>query len=219
MSRPRIVPLAVVLTIVALALPHAVLAADFLVFPAKVSLGIRSIIVGVAVDQLVKTTLKENDVVNLALGRPLGTKVDKTTEVLAVALTTEGPSTSPLARLIVFDPSQSGVAAVKTVVAKTTALDFDFVPGGQGQGTVTAVIEQTTLGTPAQNALHPSTVLATGVGTVGPLVPPGLVKLKAIVNGRMSFDGLVKGRPTAVDGIIVTGKAQVSGKLLGAFSQ
>lgn len=205
--------------LLALVLPRAAHAADYLVFPVKMSLGIRSIIVGFEVDQLVKTTLKESDVVNLALGRPLGTKVDKTTEVLAVALTTEGPSTSPLARLIVFDPSQAGVAGVKAVVAKTTALDFDAVAGGLGQGTVTAVMQQTTLGTPALNALHPSTLYAAGVGTVGPLVAPGLVKLKAVVNGRVSFDALVKGKPTAVDGIIITGKAQVSGNLLGSFTQ
>jgi hypothetical protein len=219
MSRPRIVSLALMVSVFALAAPQTVRAADFLVFPAKVSLGIRSIIIGFEVDQLVKTTLKEKDIVNLALGRPLGSKVDKNTEVLAVALTTEGPSNAPLARLIVFDPSQTGIAAVKAVVAKTTTLDFDFAPGGKGQGTVTAVVQETTLGTPAQNALHPSTVLATGVGTVGPLVVPGLVKLKAVVNGRLSFNGIVKGQPTAVSGIIVTGKAAVSGKLLGSFSQ
>jgi hypothetical protein len=219
MSRPRMLPLAVVVAICALAVPRAARAADFLVFPAKMSLGIRSVIFGFAVDQLVKTTLKENDIVNLALGRPLGTKVDKKTEVLAVALTSEGPSTLPLARLIVFDPSQTGVAGVTAVVAKTTALDFDFAPGGKGQGTVTAVIQETMLGTPAQNALHPSTVLATGVGTIGPLVAPGLVNLKAVVNGRVDFTSVVRGQPTAVSGIIVTGKAQVSGKLLGSFSQ
>ncbi len=219
MSRRALIPPLAIVALFALTPPRAARAADFLVFPAKMSLAIRSVIFGFDVDRLIKTTLKENDVVNLALGRPLGTKVDKNTEVLAVALTTEGPSASPLARLIVFDPSQAGIAAVKAVVAKTTALDFDSAPDGKGQGMVTAVIQQTTLGTPAQNALHPSTVVATGVGTVGPLVAPGLVNLKAVVNGRIDFDGLAKGKPTAVNGIIVTGKAKVAGKLLGSFSQ
>src|SRR5580765_2397215 len=76
-------------------LPRAAHAADFLVFPVKISLPIRSIIIHFDIDEVIKGTLKEKDLVNLALGRPLGSKVDKKTEVLAVALTSEGPSSSP----------------------------------------------------------------------------------------------------------------------------
>lgn len=214
MTRLLILPLAVA----ALLLPRAVHAAEFLVFPVKISLPVRSVIIHFDIDEVVKTTLKEKELVNLALGRPLKSKVDKKTEVLAIALTTEAPSTSPRAQLIVFNPSQSGVAAVTAVVAAATELDFDFVPGGRGQGTVTAVIQQTTHGNPAENALNPTTVLATGAGTIGALVPPGLgtaVALQGAVAGRVSFTT----QTSPISGFIVGGKAKVSGKVLGSFSQ
>jgi hypothetical protein len=210
-------PSLVVLTLLgALALPGVARAADFLVFPLKVSLPVQRIIIGFEVDQLLKTTLKEKDLVNLALGRPRGTKVDKKTAVLAVALTTEGPSSSPLARVIVFDPSQTGTAAITAVVATLTTLDFDAA-GAKGQGTATVAVQQTPGGA-VPDALRPSSLFATGPGTVGSLALPGLetkVVLQGAIGGRMAFTS----QGEAIDGFVVGGKAKVSGKVLGSFSQ
>jgi hypothetical protein len=218
MTRFLSMPLAAVALVAQVLLPRAAHAADFLVFPVKISLPVQSVIIGFDLDKVVKTTLKETDLVNLALGRPLKSKVDKKTEVLAVALTTEGPSSSPRAQLIVFNPSLTGAAAVTAVVATATALDFDAVPGGLGQGTVTGVVQQTSHGASVPNALNPSTLLATGAGTVGALVPPGdgtTVTLQGTVAGRLSFTN----QSNPVSGFIVNGKAKVSGKVLGSFSQ
>lgn len=212
MTRRFLLPLVLV---AALLVPRAGYAADFLAFPIKISLPVHMIIIGFEVDRVVKTTLKEKDLVNLALGRPLKSKVDKKTEVLAVALTTEGPSMSPAARLVVFNPAQN---AVVTVVAQATGLDFESIPGGRGQGTLIGAVQQTTLGTPGENALNATTILASGAGSVGPLVPPGLatvVSLSGVVTGRLSF----KSANSTFSGFILDGKAKVSGKVLGAFSQ
>jgi hypothetical protein len=200
-------------------------AADFLVFPVKVSLPIDMVVVGMETDRVVKKTLKEKDLVNLALGRPLGTKVDKQTEILAVAATFEPPSQSPLAKLIVFDPSQNGLAQITTVVAQATALDFESASvkgGAQGQGTASAEIQETVLGDPAQNALHATTILGTAAGKASAYVPPGLdlkVSVKGVVVGRVSFTMTAGGQTTTFAGFVVNGKAKASGKVIGLFSE
>jgi hypothetical protein len=200
-------------------------ATDFLVFPVKVSLPVEMVVPGTSTDRIVKKTLKEKDVVNLALGRPLGTKVDGKTEILALATPFEPPSESPLTRLIVFDPSKSGGAQVVTTVAQVTALDYESASmkrGVQGQGTATAEIQNTTLGDPAKHALHVTTVLATGAGKSSPDVPPGLdlkLSLKGVLAGRMSVTTTDGGQTTTIDGFIVNGKAKISGKPIGSFSE
>jgi hypothetical protein len=218
MTRARRLALSVAALVIATAIPGAARAADFLVFPIKISLSVYRVIVGFDLDKVVDTKLKEKDLINLALGRPLGTKIDKKTEVLGAALTSEGPSNTPLARLIVFDPTQGGSAGVKALVAAATHLDFDAGPGGAGQGAITAVVQQTSHGNPVANALNPSTVYVTGAGIVGPLVPPGTdttVKLQGSIVGSARFTN----QGNAVSGVIVTGKAKIAGKVLGSFTQ
>jgi hypothetical protein len=197
-------------------------AADFAVVPVKVSLNLREVVVGtVDFDSTLGTKLSDKDLLNLALGRPLGTKIDKATEVLAVALSF-GPAT---AKLVVFDPSKSGSAAVTTTVAQITGLDFDVasVAGGAlGQGVANVVIGETTLGDPAHDALHATTALVTGTGKLAPTAVAGpelKIAIKGLVAGRVSFTTTKGGQPTTFNGLIVNGKAKVAGKVLGLFSE
>lgn len=197
-------------------------AADFVVVPVKISLPVQMVVVGFEIDEVVKATLKEKDLINLALGRPLGSKVDKATEVLALATTLQsGP---PLARLIVFNPSPGVSTPVTATVAQATTLDLEVasVKGGvQGQGTVTAVIEETVLGDAVHNALHATTVLGTGSGKSSPLPPGSDFKLsvQGVVAGRLSFTRTTGGQTTTVTGFVVNGKAKASGKAIGTFSK
>ena len=114
-----------------------------------------------------RRTLLTNDVVNLALGRPLTTHVDPKTAVLALAMTFEQHSTSsPLSKLIVFDPSQNGANQVVTVIATLSNLDWDSVATktiNSGQGLGNGQFMATTLGTPGKNGFLSSTFNGSGV--------------------------------------------------------
>jgi hypothetical protein len=190
-------------------------ATDFFVFPVKISITIDMVEGGAPTDRIVKKTLKEKDLVNLALGRPLGTKVDKKTEVLAVALARSEPDTQ--GKAIVFDPSQNGLAQITTIVALPTVLDRETAYLGskrQGQGTLTGEVQETTLGNPAMNALHSTTIWGGGGGTSS----GAKISMKGVVAGRMSLTMTENGQTTTFAGFIVNGKGKVSGKPIGMFS-
>ncbi len=196
-------------------------AADFLVFPVKASLPLQMVVLGMEVDQVAKIKLKENDVVNLALGRALGTKVDKKTEILAIAV----DFAAPAAKLIVFDPTQTGPAQVTTTVATDDArlrLGSD-VARGAGAGH-----DDRCRSRRRRSAIPPTTrctrrpALATGAGKSSAFVPPGLdlkLSVKGIVAGRMSFTTTAGGQTTTFAGFVVNGKAKASGKAIGSFSE
>lgn len=194
--------------------------ADFLIFPLKVSLPVNTVVIGMETDQVAKTTLKEKEIVNLALGRPLATKVDKKTEVLALAIDFAGAA----AKVVVFNPAASGAARLTTTVALTT-LDFasaSTAKGKEGQGTATLTVQETTLGTPTQFALRGTTALATGLGKASPFVPPGLdvaLSVQGFVAGRLTFTAVAGGQPTTFAGFVVNGKAKASGKPLALVTE
>ena len=58
---------------------------DYFVFRARASIPVLEVVSGQAVDKIAKMVLTGNDIVNLALGRSLDTKVNPKTEILAVA--------------------------------------------------------------------------------------------------------------------------------------
>jgi hypothetical protein len=200
----------VLLVLVLLVLPSGRAdATDFAVFAAKLSLSV-DVVVG---NQIVQRTLKENDIVNLALGRPLGTKVDKKTEVLAVAINAD----ELIGTAIIFNPSQNGLAQVTTTVAEPTLKDFErayLFSGGEGYGTITGTVVPTTLGTPSLNGLLASTLVAAGGGKSS---AARSAAVKGSLSGRLSFRVTENGQTTTLSGFIVNGKAKVSGKPLSLF--
>jgi hypothetical protein len=184
-------------------------ATDFLIFPLKVSLPVQIVSGG----QVTKRTLKEHDIVNLALGRPLGTKVDKKTEVLAVASSYDGNDGT----VVVFDPSQNGLAQLTTTVAEPTTVDVEnaFLNSGRaGVGTVTGTVEATTLGTPALHGLLASTLWGSGAGKSS---FAGKASVTGAIGGRLSFTVTENGQTTTLTGFIVKGKGKVGGAPITIF--
>jgi hypothetical protein len=210
----RLLPAILIAAHVLSALPAA--ATDFLVFPVKVSLPVRMVEVGTDPDTIVERKFTQKDIVNLALGRPLGTKVDKAREILAFASARFEEDTLE-GRLIVFDPSQNGLAQVRTIVLVPTSVDREIAlleGGTQGQGTATGQVQETTLGDPTKNALHAVTGWGSGAGSK----KGDKRSLKGIVAGRVSLTLTENGQTKTFSGYVVNGKASVSGKPIGMFS-
>ncbi len=206
----RFLLLGVALLLTSIAEPAA--GNDFFVFPVKISLPVRVVVGG----KIITKKLKEKDIVNLALGRPLGTKVDKKREILAFSAA-RYPEDALEARLIVFDPSQNGLAQVTTVVAEPTVIDRDLAVlanGTQGFGSVTGEVHETTLGDPAKNALHATTLWMSGAGKE----KNHKGSVSGIVAGRVSFTTTEKGQTSTFSGFLVKGKAKLPVKLMGMYS-
>src|SRR5262249_39666142 len=150
-------------------------------------------------NQIVVRTLKESDVLNLALGRALGTKVDKKTEVLAVAINAD----DNVGSVIVFDPSQNGLAQVTTTVAESTSQDLEKAylnSGGKGYGAATGTVAATTLGNPAQNGLLQSTLWGGGGGSSS---AARSASVQGTIAGRLSFRVTENGQTHDLAGFIV----------------
>src|SRR5262245_55426795 len=99
-------------------------ATDFMVYKVTVKVVAQMDVLGPGFDTLLTVKLGNNDVINLALGRPLGTKIDKGV-ILAGAGNFEPHTTSsPSEKLIVFDPSQNNAAQVVATVGVGTSLTY-----------------------------------------------------------------------------------------------
>lgn len=200
--------------------PPSACATDFFVYNATFKIALQM----VTEDDVVLTRkLGNNEIINLALGRPLTTKVDKKTEVLAgVGSYADHANES---KLIVFDPSQNGVAQVKATVATLTALEFSnaYLPSkSQGTGFGTAVFPATTLGSPGQNGFLLSTIQGGGSGS-GPHDPfvDGAHKIsgKGDCHGRIKFNYTDGSGTHVFDGFVAKCQGKASGKAIGGFSQ
>jgi hypothetical protein len=197
-------------------------AADFFVYPVKAKLTVRMVVVDFSMefDSVVEAKLDDQDLVNLALGRPLGTKVDKETEILALATPFEGSSGSPLTKLVVFDPTKSGLARITRTVARATGLELESATAGgdvTGQGVATAAIEANG---DSEEALNMTAVLLTGSGKAPTAAgPDGKISLKGAVAGRFSFTTTEGGETTTISGFVVKGKVSASGKSIGQFTE
>ena len=208
----------------------SIAAVDYGVFPLKVKIAVRQGIFrpNDPTDLVVSRKLGNNDIINLALGRPLGSKVDSKREVLAVALTFEDPSDTPLSKVIVFDPSQNGPLQIKAVVLTGTHLDFDkayLASKSQGAGTGTGVIHDTIVGDFTNNRFISTTLVGGGEAAGTHLNPQAPLAFGISVSGKARFSGRIKfaafqnGVPVSFDGFIVKGEGKASGKAVGAFSE
>ncbi len=204
---------------VLLGTPRPSFATDFFVYPATFKLVLQM----VTPDDVVLTRkLGNTEIINLALGRPLTTKVDKQTEVLAGAGTYADHAAE--SKLIVFDPSQNGIAQIKAVVGTLTALDFSnayLATKSAGTGFGTAVFAATTLGNPAQNGFLQSTIQGggQGAGNHDPFGGQAKISGKGTVQGRIAFNFTDAAGTRLFDGYVLKGQAKVSGKPIGGFAQ
>ncbi len=218
----RIIGLLAVLAAIRTAAPAFATTTDFFVFKAAVTLPATMIVERMgATDLFITRKLTANDLVNLALGRPLGTKVDKKTEILAVAVTfLEDAQES---KLIVFDPSQNGVAQEKAVVGHVTSLDArkgSKSNGESGVGAGSFDFDATAIGDFAHNGLLASTL--EGGGTAGGPFGSDFVAKgsgKVTVTGHVKFTFTEDGVTSVFDGIVTQGTAKASGARIGTFTE
>jgi hypothetical protein len=143
-------------------------------------------------------------------------------------VTFEDPSDSPLSKVIVFDPSQNGLAQILAVVLTGTHLDLDkayLASKSQGAGTGTGVIHDTIVGNFTNSRFISTTLVGGGEagGThLNPQAPLAFgisVSGKASLSGRIKFAAFENGVPVSFDGFIVKGEGKASGKTIGAYSE
>jgi hypothetical protein len=200
-----------------------VLATDFFVFKAGVTLPTNTVIERPSepTDTFLTRKIGNKELVNLALGRALGTKVDGKTEILALAITYDEEAEK--SRLIVFDPSQNGTAQIKATLATVDGLSLQCgfkssSLGGWGTGSATFV--ETTIGDAAQFALLPSTLTGGASGSgVSDFGKFGKVSGKGVLAGTFSFRFTDAGGTRVFDGLVVNGKFKASGKPIGTFTE
>ncbi len=196
------------------------------VFNVKLMLPVQMVVLGQGpdYDKVVKKTLNNNDVINLALGRPLSSKVNAKTEILAAAVSFESPSNAPLSQLIVYDPTQNGQAGVVTVVARLQTLEWQNAYGpsvNSGFGVASGTFQATTLGNPSQNGFLASTFSGSGSATGKHLYIVGDEKASpvatAFIKSHLKFVYTDTQGTHSFDGFVVNGTARLSGKPIGGW--
>jgi hypothetical protein len=207
----------------------AIVTNDFGIFKVAANVQVSMVIISTdGPDVIVKKALASSDFINLALGRPLGTKINPKTEVLAAAVTFETHGAPPLSKLIVCDPSQDGVNQVKTTIATLSELDFQNayenrrnVGFGYGKGNIVA----TTLGDPAKNGFVASTFQVSGGGG-GVHLDPRQNNENARPIGSGNLQGPLKfivtdkkNETTTFNGIVTRGTFTLSGKTIGTYTE
>ena len=197
---------------------------DVGVFKVKLSLAAQMVVVGQQSDTISRVTLDNNAIVNLALGRPLSTKVDAKKEVLAAAASFESHSNAPLSQLVVYDTTQNGQAGVVAVVATLQTLNWQNAYENTintGYGYATGTINATTLGNPMLNGFHTSTFVGGGAGSGKHLFSVGDANAspKATINvsGQAKFVYTDAQGTHNFDGLFVNGAGSLSGKPIGGW--
>ena len=151
--------------------------------------------------------LSNSDVINLALGRPLTTKPDKKTEIVALAGDASTPG--PASQLVIFNPTTLAVVTKiwtlnNFILVNNPDFSVDFVA-------TNASFVATTLGTPAQDGFLASSITVAGSGKFGG--KGGLSASATSISGPISF----RAGGTLASGIILKGKLKISGKTLLSF--
>jgi hypothetical protein len=205
-------------------------ATDFMVYKVSVKIVAQMDVPGPNFDTLVIKKLGNGDVINLALGRPLGTKIDAGVLLAGAGDFEPHTTNSPVEKLIVFDPSQNGVAQVVATVGVATSLTYQggavSSSKGQGSGFGSGTILDTVLGTPAQNGFLTTTLNGGGQASGGHLGVAGGNIVFPSISGVGSASGPIKfnftdklGTVTNFDGIILKAQGKVSGKPIGSFTE
>jgi hypothetical protein len=149
--------------------------------------------------------LDGNDLVNLTLGRSLDTKLDKATEVLAFASDQSTPGAG--SRLVILNPSTHEVTA--TVFFTTNFVLVNNEDFTQNDAFADAQLQESSLGDPAHDALHASTIAVAGSGKSA-----GSLQSTAVA-GPVSFTFTdAQDVTSTIEGVVLKGKLKVSGPQL-----
>ncbi|HEY2387761.1 MAG TPA: hypothetical protein VGK30_12430 [Candidatus Binatia bacterium] len=210
--------------VLSLAAVRPAAATNFFVYKASLKLVVQRVEIGQggAFDTFVTKKLGNAELINLALGRPLDTKIDPKTEILAGAGTFSADAAQ--SKLIVFDPTQNGVAQIKATIGTVSTLDFThayLASKSQGAGFGTAVVAATTAGDPNSNGFLQSTFFCNGAGSGTHDGVGGNAKVsgKGSGTGRLMFKFTDQSGTHTFDGIVAKSEGKVSGKPIGGFAQ
>jgi hypothetical protein len=194
------------------------------VFKAQVTLTAQMVVTGSSADIIVQKKLGTNDIINLALGRPLGTKVDTNKEVLALEAFFETHGATPLSQLIIYDTTQNGIAGIVVVVATLDKLDWQNAyekTVNAGFGVASGTIKATTLGTPASNGFLDSPFWASGSGSGKHLFSVGDANASpkggAVIGAHLKFVYTDGTGAHNFDGLVTAGTAKISGKPIAGW--
>jgi len=196
------------------------------VFRAQVTLPAGMVVKGVGTnyDTITHITLTDTDIINLALGRALDSKINAKTEVLAAEAWFESTNSPPQSQLIIYDPTKNGQAGVVAVVGTLQTLAWQNAyeqSVNSGFGWATGTIVATTNGTPAQNGFLASPLHLAGSGIGKHLFSVGDAHASPVasvsIHAQLNFVYTdAKGKHN-FSGFVVAGTGTLSGNPIGGW--
>lgn len=208
-------------------------AEEFVVYKSKLKLPITYVTNASGVDKVVTLTLTGDDLVNITLGRQLGTPVDKVKQILALAGSAEGNigMVGPKSHLIIYDFELHQPAAGTTHLADVSSLSFQTAyrgpAGDKGFGSAEVKLLAHTAAVADLGTIFASTLA--GAATAGGPSKfngsngPFNVNLKGGITsgaGRVHVKFTDKnGVVTEVNGFLLNGTCTVSGLSIDSFTE
>lgn len=215
-----------------------VAADEYFVFKVSATLPLTHVVLGAGSDKVTTKTLSGNDLVNLALGRALGTPLTKDKEILVLGFTFAGPldaeqrpTTPPLVKLMIYDKTAIGAARKVQEIATITSMDYQeaFVGAGhKGQGICAGNVLETPAvvpppGDPAKHKIFaaPFTGAATvtqGAGGFNSVDNFSLTAKSISMRLKVMFTDKNNVLNT-IDGYVVKGTFKTSGKRIDTYTE
>lgn len=205
-----------------LVLPAATIHAEQVYcYKATVSLPVLRFATVAGKTKLETKTLKSNDIINIALGNPLGTTVGK---MIVAVRSAEHPDAvgAPVPKLFIYDLDQQTI--VKEL-ASISSFSFGYIePRTRGSGTLFGTVAFADTGMSSVGKFYAATFHLSAAGAGSAADPfnfrPSISASTTTVNGRCKFDFTdAKGTAGTFEGIIIGGKISASGKPVAVISE
>jgi hypothetical protein len=211
---------------------------EFFIFKVSVTAPLKYVIQGTSTDKVVTKSLSANDFVNLSLGRPLGSPVDKEKEIPVLGFTFSGsldadqrPTSPPLVKLMIYDKTATGAARKVQEVATLTSIDYQKAfagAGGKGIGICAGTINETPAvvpapGDPTKNKIFAANFTGAAMVTQG---PGGFNTVESFALSVTSMTARLKilltdknGVTAPIDGYILKGAFKTAGKRIDTYQE
>lgn len=212
---------------------------DYFVFKVSVTAPLKYVLIGNEIDKVVTKSLSANDLVNLSLGRPLGTKVDKDKEIPVLGFTFSGPldaeqrpTAPPLVKLMIYDKTAVGAARKVQEVATISSIDYQKAYTGanssKGNGICEGNLNETPAivaspGDPTKNKVFATTFSGAAMVTQGAggfnsvdnfshSVTSVSMRLKILLTDK-------NGNTAPIDGYVIKGAFKTTGKRIDTYQE
>jgi hypothetical protein len=196
------------------------------VFKVQLSLPVKMVVKGTGAnyDTISLMTLNNADIVNLVFGRPLTTKINAKTEVLAAEVWFESTNSAPQSELIIYDTTQNGQAGVRMVVATLQTLQWQNAyekAVNTGFGVATGMFNATTSGNPTLDGFLASPFEGSGSGLGAHLFNVGdahaAPAATVSIHAQMNFVYTDAKGTHHFNGFVVAGTGSLSGHPIGGW--